>query len=68
MSLLELVAKLETILGRPLARRHEPPRPGDVAHTLADVSKGKRLLGYSPLVPFDEGLRRTVEYFRAVTG
>src|SRR3989449_134920 len=68
VSLLEIIAKLETILGRRLPRRHEPPRPGDVAHTLADVSKGKRLLGYSPLVPFDEGLRRTVEYFRAVTG
>src|SRR3989475_12707458 len=68
VSLLEIIAKLETILGRRLPRRHEPPRPGDVAHTLADVSKGKRLLGYSPLVPFAEGLRRTVEDFRAVTG
>ena len=67
VSLLEIIAKLEAILGRRLPRRHGPPRPGDVAHTLADVSKGKRLLGYSPLVPFDEGLRRTVEYFRAFT-
>jgi UDP-glucose 4-epimerase len=64
VSLLEIIAKLETILGRRLPRRHGPPRPGDVAHTLADVSKGKRLLGYSPVVAFDEGLRRTVEYFR----
>src|SRR5438094_10377503 len=67
VSLLEIIAKLETILGRRLPRRHEPPRPGDVAHTLADVSKGKRLLGYSPLVPLDQGLRRTVEYFRTLT-
>jgi len=67
VSLLEIIAKLEAILGRRLARKHGPPRPGDVPHTLADVSKGKRLLGYSPLVAFDEGLRRTVEYFRTVT-
>ena len=67
VSLLEMIAKLEAILGRRLLCKHVPPRPGDVPHTLADVSKGKRLLGYSPLVPFDEGLRRTVEYFRTVT-
>src|SRR5213076_1101116 len=68
VSLLEIIAKLEAILGRRLARKHGPPRPGDVPHTLADVSKGKRLLGYTPLVPFDEGFRRTVEYFRTLTG
>ncbi len=64
VSLLEIVAKLETILGRRLERRHTPPRAGDVPHTLADVGKAKRLLGYTPLVGFDEGFRRTVEYFK----
>ena len=64
VSLLEIIARLETILGRRLERRHTPSRAGDVLHTLADVSKGKRLLGYTPLVDFDEGFRRTVEYFR----
>ena len=34
-------------------------------HSLADVSKAKRLMGYSPLVDFDEGFRRTVEYFKS---
>jgi UDP-glucose 4-epimerase len=66
VSLLELVARLETILGAELARRHTPPRAGDVPHTQADISKGKLLLGYAPLVGFDEGLARTVEYFRSV--
>ena len=66
ISLLEIIARLEKILGRPLARRHTPPRAGDVAHTLADVSKGRRLLGYAPLVGFDKGFARTVEYFRAL--
>jgi len=36
-----------------------------VLHTLADVAKAKRLLGYAPLVEFDEGFRRTVEYFKS---
>jgi nucleoside-diphosphate-sugar epimerase len=35
-----------------------------VAHTLADVEKAKRLMAYTPLVDFDEGLRRTLDYFK----
>ena len=65
-SLLEIIARLETILGRAIERRHTPSRAGDVPHTLADVSKAKRLLGYTPLVGFDEGLARTVDYFRSI--
>ena len=64
VSLLEIIARLERTLGRPLARRHTPPRPGDVPHTLADIDRAKRVLGYTPLVDFDEGFRRTVAYFR----
>jgi UDP-glucose 4-epimerase len=64
-SLLEIVARLEALLGRRLERRHTPSRPGDVAHTLADVDKAKRRLGYLPLVGFEDGFRRTVEYFQA---
>jgi len=66
-SLLDIIARLEKLLGRPLARRHTPVRAGDVPHTLADVSKGKRLLGYTPLVNFDDGLARTVQYFRGAS-
>jgi UDP-glucose 4-epimerase len=64
-SLLEIIAMLEAVLGRPLARRHTPVRPGDVRHTLADISKARRVLGYEPKVDFEDGLRRTIEYFRA---
>ncbi len=64
VSLLDIIQRLETLLGRPLERRHTPPRAGDVPHTLADVEKAKRLMGYTPLVDFDEGLRRTLDYFR----
>ena len=64
VSLLDIIARLEKTLGRAMARRHTPPRAGDVLHTLADVSKARRLLGYVPRVDFEEGFRRTVEYFR----
>jgi nucleoside-diphosphate-sugar epimerase len=64
VSLLQIVARLEALLGRPVERRHTPSRAGDVPHTLADIERAKRLLGYTPLVEFDEGLRRTLDYFR----
>ena len=67
VSLLEIITRLEVLVGRRLERHHTPARAGDVPHTLADVSKAKRLLGYAPLVDFDEGFRRTVEYFRAAS-
>ncbi len=62
-SLLEIIAALERMFGRPLERTHLPRRVGDVPHTLADISGAKRDFGYQPLVEFDEGLRRTVEFF-----
>src|SRR5262245_17199328 len=62
-SLLEIIAMLETMLGHPLKRKHTPTRVGDVAHTLADIDRAKKDMGYTPSVDFDEGLRRTVEFF-----
>jgi nucleoside-diphosphate-sugar epimerase len=66
ISLLAIVDRLEQVLGRRLERRHTAPRAGDVRHTLADISHAKRFLSYEPLVPFDEGFRRTFDYFRAL--
>ena len=57
------IGKLERMLGRPFERKHSPTRVGDVPHTLADISAAKRDMGYEPVVAFDEGLRRTVDYF-----
>ncbi len=64
VSLLDIIERLEALLGRPLERRHTPPRAGDVPHTLADVEKAKRLMSYAAAVDFDEGLRRTLDYFK----
>ncbi len=64
VTLLEIIRLLEGILDRPLERVHTPRRAGDVPHTQADIGKAKRFLGYTPLVEFEAGLRRTVEFFR----
>ncbi|MBI1987643.1 MAG: SDR family oxidoreductase [Nitrospinae bacterium] len=63
ITLNQLVEELGGILGRDLPRGYHAPRPGDVRHSLADISKAQSLLGYQPAVGFREGLIRTVEFF-----
>ena len=62
-SLLEIIALLERMLGRPLTKKHLARRAGDVLHTLADIGQAKSDFGYEPLVEFEEGLGRTVQFF-----
>ncbi|MBW7957071.1 MAG: GDP-mannose 4,6-dehydratase [Deltaproteobacteria bacterium] len=58
-----LIALIEAALGIKAKVRHLPPAPGDVPITHADVSKAKRLLGFSPLVRIEEGVERYVKWF-----
>jgi len=62
-SLLAIADAIADFLGRKLPRTHVASRPGDVKHTLADISKAERLLGYRPIVDFATGMQRTCEYF-----
>jgi len=63
-TLLDLVDRLNRILGTRLEPRFGEARAGDVKHSLADIDKARRLLGYEPSVSFDEGLERTVAWHR----
>ena len=60
----DLVDKLNAQLGAALSAVYLPARPGDILHSRADISKAEQLLGYEPIVGFDEGLGRTVDWFR----
>jgi UDP-glucose 4-epimerase len=62
-SLNELVQALNRMLGTALEPRYLPPRPGDIAHSLADISLARDILGYAPTVDFDTGLDRTIIWF-----
>ncbi len=64
ISISELAKALGEIIGVRAAPVHIDPRPGDVRDSLADVSKAKAILGYEPTVGLEEGLRRTVEWYR----
>lgn len=64
-TVLELVDLLNKIIGKNIKSVFLPVRVGDVFRTNADISKIKSKLGYTPKVGFEEGLRKTVDYFRA---
>src|SRR5687767_4913853 len=64
VSLAELIALLERELGREAVIERHPTQPGDVPQTYADVSKARRLLGYDPRTPIEEGIRRFVRWFK----
>jgi len=59
-----MVAVFNEILGTDFEPTYEPPRPGDVKHSLADISAARRLLGYEPQVDFTDGLRETIDWYR----
>ena len=55
---------LKKIIGFKGTVKYGPDRAGDVKHSLADLSRTEKYLGYKPLVNFEEGLRRTVDWYR----
>jgi len=64
--LLTLVEMLNRLLGTKIEPEFAPPRVGDVKESLADITQARRCLGYEPQVSFEEGLRRTVDYYKAL--
>ncbi len=64
ISISELCATMASVLGSTVAPEFTPPRAGDVRDSQADITKARELLGYEPIVPFEEGLRRTLEWYK----
>ncbi|HEX6045767.1 MAG TPA: GDP-mannose 4,6-dehydratase [Pyrinomonadaceae bacterium] len=64
VELRELIALLEKELDAHAVIDRQPPQPGDVPQTFADISKARKLLGYNPQTQIEDGLRRFVEWFR----
>ena len=60
----EMVAAVERALGKKAVLDRQPEQPGDVRTTWADITKAKTRLGYQPLVEFDEGVARFVEWWQ----
>ena len=64
----QLLGELQRIIGTSLAPQYEDARPGDIRHSLADITRAEELLGYRPTVGLAEGLRRTVEWYQGNHG
>jgi len=65
ITLNELIAVLKKITNRPDAKvEYCAPRVGDVRHSLADITRARELLGYEPRVGLEEGLRKTIDWWK----
>ncbi len=68
VSLLDLVEKLNRLLGTAITPTHEAARTGDIKHSRAAVDLAVELLDYTPVVDFDTGLARTLAWYREYLG
>lgn len=63
MTVNALAKALMKIIGKEVGIRYEPPRPGDILHSLADSSKAKEAFGFDPKISIEDGLKETVSWF-----
>jgi UDP-glucose 4-epimerase len=66
VTLLEMLATLNKYLGTNVQPIFADPRPGDIRESMADITLARKLLKYEPRVSFDEGIRQSIDYYRAL--
>ena len=64
-SLNQILKQLNELLGLKAKAVYQAERPGDVKHSLADISRARAVLGYQPKVYFEEGLAKAIDWYRA---
>ena len=64
VTVLDLVAALNRLMGTDLRAKHSEPRAGDVRYSLADISRTRADLGYEPNMTFEDGLAKTLAWYR----
>jgi UDP-glucose 4-epimerase len=65
VSVNQLWEHIRTLAGVPLAPLYAQGRAGEVRDSVAELAKARRLMGYEPIVDFEEGLRQTIAFYRA---
>jgi nucleoside-diphosphate-sugar epimerase len=68
ITLNQVLKLLEKISGKKIQAKYDPPRTGDIRDSQADISLAQKVLGYKPLVHFEEGLQRTWEWYKGAYG
>lgn len=64
VTLNQILGKLQQLLQTSISAIYTDVRPGDVKHSLADIRRAKEMIGYDPLVFFDEGLDKAIDWYR----
>jgi UDP-glucose 4-epimerase len=64
INLVQLIAKINALLGTDIQPVLAPERAGDIKHSQASIERAGDLLGYEPIVDFDTGLAHTLEWYR----
>jgi UDP-glucuronate 4-epimerase len=64
ISLNEMVATLEKVIGKKAKLKVLPMQPGDVKRTYADITKARKILGYHPVTAFEDGIEKFVQWYK----
>jgi nucleoside-diphosphate-sugar epimerase len=64
VSVNQIIAQINKLLGKQVKSQFVEERPGDVKHSLADISLARELIGYEPVVRFDDGLARAIDWYK----
>jgi nucleoside-diphosphate-sugar epimerase len=59
-----IIKAINELLGKSVRPNYVPPRPGDVKHSLADITAAQKLIGFNPIVLFREGLEKSIDWYR----
>jgi len=59
-----IIEAINDLLGKDIRPIYEPSRPGDVKHSLADITAARNLIGYNPVILFCEGLEKSIDWYR----
>jgi nucleoside-diphosphate-sugar epimerase len=60
----EIINLINQFVGKAVRPAYEPTRAGDVKHSLASIEQARKVIGYEPVVSFQEGLQRAIEWYR----
>ena len=64
VSVNQIIGEINKLLGKDVEPRYVDTRPGDVKHSLADITLAGELIGFEPVIMFDEGLRRAIDWYK----
>ncbi len=59
----QIIAEINRLLGKNVQPNYVDPRPGDIKHSWADISLSAKVIGFRPIVPFAEGLKRAIDWY-----